>query len=84
MLELYLIYTNIPIEKKSCKRNLVDFGGPNGLKMIFILLTKVVAVHMQLIIIYFWYFSHKGLLVLCQKLFWSLIQLQVSLHELFE
>ena len=52
--------------------------------MIFALLTEVIAVHVQLIIVYLWYLSLKGLLMLYWRLFRFLIRLQVGLHEFFE
>ena len=45
MFELRLAYTYVPMKKKSCNEGLVNAGGLNGLKMIFALLTKVIAVY---------------------------------------
>ena len=81
---LRLLYTNVSTKNKSCKESLVGLGGSNSLKIIFLLLTKMVAVHVQLIIIYIQHFSLKSLLALHQKLFRSLVRLQVSLYEWFE
>ena len=53
MFELCLAYTKVLTEKWSYKGSPVDPGGLHGLEMIFALLTEVIAVHMQLTIIYF-------------------------------
>ena len=84
MLKLRPVYTNVPMEKKSCKKSLVGSGGPSSLKLIFSLLKKVIAVYMQLTIIHLWYLSFKRLLALCRKLSRSLNCFQVSFHELSE
>ena len=76
--------TNVSMEKKSCKGSLVGPSSPSNLKIIFVLLTKVIVAHMWLIIIYFRYFSLKGLLALCRRLSRSLVWLQVGLHKLFK
>ena len=78
------LYTNVHTEKRSCKGNRVSPGGPNGFKIIFALLIEVIAVYIQLIIIYLRYFSLKGSLALRQWLSRSLVCLQVGLHKLLE
>ena len=65
MLELRLVYTNTFIKKKSYKKSPVGPGGLSNLKITFVLLTKVIAVHMQFTIVYIWYLSFKKSLVLC-------------------
>ena len=64
MLELHPAHSNIPTEKKGRKKSPVGPSGLSSLKIIFPLLTEVIAVHMQLTIIYYWYFSLKDLLAL--------------------
>ena len=77
-------HTYVFTEKKNCKRSPVGPSGQNGLKIIFALLIKVVAAHVQLSIVHIWYFSLKRLLALHWRLSRFLIWLQISLHELFE
>ena len=79
-----LSYIKAPTKKQSYKRSPVGPGGPGSLKMIFAWLIEVIAVHMQLIIIHFLYLRLKGLFTLRRGLCKSLVQLQVSPHELFE
>ena len=83
-LELHLVYTNIFTKKSSYKESLVGPISPNGLKIIFTLLTKVIVVYVLITIIHLQYFSLIGLLALWRRLFMSLVWLQVGLHELFE
>ena len=84
MLELRLSYPDIPTKKRSCKGGLVGPGSPKGLKMIFTLLAKVLAVHVQFTIIYIWHLSLKKLFALLWRLARSLVGLQISLHKSFE
>ena len=72
-LVLHPAHTHVSVEKRSCKGTPVSLGSPNGLKMIFALLTEVVAVYMQLIIIYLYYLTLKGLFALLYKLSRSLV-----------
>ena len=83
-LKLRLSYTDIFTKEKSCKESLVGSGSPKNLKMIFILLAEVVAVHVQFTIIYIRYLSFKGSFALFWRLTRSLVGLQVSLHKSFE
>ena len=64
MLELRPSYVDIPAKKESCKGGLIGPSGPRGLKMIFTLLAKVVAVYVQFTIIYIQHLSLKGLFAL--------------------
>ena len=84
MFELCPVHTNIPMKKRSCKRSLVGPDGFGVLEIIFALLTEVITVHMQLIILYLWYLSLKGLFALCWRLSRYLVCLQVGLHKFFE
>ena len=84
LLVLRLANTNILAKERSCKRSPVVPSGPSSLKMIFALLTKVIAVYVWLTIVHLWYFSLKGLLALRWRLSRSLVWLQVGLHELSE
>ena len=84
MLVLCPVHTNIFAEEKSCKESPVGPSGPSSFKIIFTLLTEVIAVHVQFTIIYLWYLSLKGSLALCWRLFRSLVWLQVGFYELFE
>ena len=84
MLLLRPAHTNGPAEEKSCKKSLVDPIVPSGLKMVFALLTEVIAVHMWLIIIHLWYLSLESPLALRWSLFRSLGRFLVGLHEFFE
>lgn len=45
------VYTKISLKKKGCKKSAIDSGSPSGLKIIFILLTKIETVYMQSTII---------------------------------
>lgn len=61
---LYSIYTNIILKKKSYKKDRIDLSSSSGLKIVFILLTKIVVVYIYLTIIYikdfgFENFSHN-------------------------
>ena len=82
MFELCLAYTNIPTEKKSYKKSLIEPDSPGSLEIIFALLIEVIAVHIKLTIIYLWYFSLKGLFAF--RLSRSLVCLQVGPHKFFE
>ena len=82
--ELRLTHINVLPKKKSCKGSPVGPSGPSSLKIVFALLAEVVAVHMQLTIVYLRHLSLKELLALRGRLFGSLVQLQIDLHELFE
>ena len=48
------------MEKKNCKGSPIGPGDSISLKMIFVLLPKVVAVHVQISIVYIWHFNLKG------------------------
>ena len=78
------VHTNVPVEESSYKGSPVGPRGPSSLKMVFALLTEVIAVHMRLIIIYLRYLSLERSLTLCWKLSRPLVQLQVGLYEFFE
>ena len=83
MVKLRPAHINV-LTKKKLQKSSVGPGGPNGLKMIFIPLTELIAVHMQLTIIHFSYFSLKRLLVLYWRLSRFLVCFQVGFYELFE
>ena len=84
MFELHSLYIDVPTKKRSCKEGLINSSGPKSLKIIFALLAKVVAVHVQFTIIYIWHLSFKRLFMLCWRLARSLVKLYVSFYELFE
>ena len=84
MLKLRSTYTNAPTKKKNCKQSLFNPNYPSNLKMVFILLTKLVAVFVQFSIIHIRHLSFKQLFILCWKPAKFLVRLQVSLHELLE
>ena len=52
MLELYPLYANVFTKKRSYKEGAISLSGLRDLKIIFALLTEVVAVHVQFTIIY--------------------------------
>ena len=52
MLKLYLVHTKVPPEKKNRKKSRVGPGGSSSLKMIFAILTEVIAVYVQFTIIH--------------------------------
>ena len=79
-----LAHTNIPWKEKSCKESLIGTDGPDGLEIIFALLTEVVAIHVRFFIVHIWYFSLEGSLALRWRPTRSWVQLQVGPHELFE
>ena len=57
-------HTNIFAKERSYKRSPVGSGGFSNLKMIFALLTEMIAIYMQLTIIHLRYLSLKKLLEL--------------------
>lgn len=65
MFVLCPIDINVFVKKKSCQSDLIGFGGPSSLKIIFALPTKMVVIHMHFIIIYIWNLSFKKLFALC-------------------
>ena len=77
-------HTHAPVEEQSCKGSPVWLSGPSSLKMIFALMTKVIAVYVWLTIVHLWYLSLKGLLTLRWRRFRSLVQLQIGSHKLSE
>ena len=77
-------HINVSAEEKSCKRSLVGLGGSSGLKIVFALLTEVIAVHMQLTIIHLRYLSLERSLALRWRRSRPLVRLQVGLYEFFE
>ena len=77
-------HTNIPAEEKNCKESPVGSSGLSVLKMVFALLTEMIAVYMRLTIIHLRYFSLERSLALRWRLFKSLIRLYVGLYEFFE
>ena len=78
------VHDNVSAEEKSCKGSPFGPSGPSSLKIIFALLTEVIAVYVQITIVHLWYLSLKKLLTLHWKLSRFLVQLQVGPHELFE
>ena len=76
------LYTNTLTKEKNYKGSLIGPNGPSSLKIIFALLTKVVAVHVELSIVHIRHLSLKRLLMLCWRLSRFLVWLQVGLHKL--
>ena len=77
------MYTNTPTKKKNRKKSPVDLNGSSSLKIIFTLLIKLVAVHVQFSIVHIWHHSFKELLAFRWRPFGSLFRLQVGLPKQF-